>query len=94
MARTTEFDAADYLDSPELIAAYLTEALESDDSDFLYRAINDIARAKGLTNAVGENGLGPGSVYKGFRPDFDKVRKIIESFGLELVVKPRGNEKV
>jgi DNA-binding phage protein len=39
MAKAKPFDAAEYLDSPEMIAAYLTEALESNDQALITKAI-------------------------------------------------------
>ena len=44
MAKTKPFDASEYLDSPEIGAAYLTEALESGDPALVTRAINTVAR--------------------------------------------------
>ena len=46
-AKTKNFDVADYLDNPEIIAEYLTEALETRDPKFIATAINDVVRAKG-----------------------------------------------
>jgi probable addiction module antidote protein len=40
------FDAAEYLDNDEAIAAYLNEVIEEDDSDLLLSAISDVARAE------------------------------------------------
>jgi len=48
MAKTSKFDAAGYLKTPEQIAAYLTEALETGDTAFVWTAIDTIARAKGI----------------------------------------------
>jgi probable addiction module antidote protein len=45
MAKTRPFDAAEYLDSPEMIAKYLTEAFETDDAAFIAKAIGTVARA-------------------------------------------------
>ena len=45
MTKTSKFDAADYLKTPEQIAAYLTEALETGDTSFICTAIDTIARA-------------------------------------------------
>jgi probable addiction module antidote protein len=53
MAKTRIFDAAEYLDSPEMIAEYLTEALETDDDAFTAKAISTVARAQGM-DAVAE----------------------------------------
>ena len=56
MAKAKPFDPAEYLDSPEMIAAYLTEALESGDSALVTVAIDAIARARGTpsTPAAGD----------------------------------------
>jgi probable addiction module antidote protein len=53
MAKARPFDAAEYLDSPEMIAAYLTEAFESDDASEIAIAIGAVARAVGMS-AVAE----------------------------------------
>lgn len=47
MAKTRPFDAAEYLDSPEAIAAYLSEAFETNDAGFITEAIGTVARARG-----------------------------------------------
>ena len=43
--KTKPFDAADYLDSPEMVAAYLTEAFETDDPSAIAMAIGAVARS-------------------------------------------------
>jgi len=48
MPKTRVFDAAEYLDSPEMIAEYLTEAFETDDEVFIANAIGTVARAQGV----------------------------------------------
>lgn len=45
MTNFTPCDAADYLDSDEAIAAYLSGALEDDDPDLFLAAVKDVARA-------------------------------------------------
>ena len=63
MVKTSKFDAADYLDSPETIAAYLTEAFDTNDPAFISLAIGTVAKAKGMAHVAGETGfdqsLGP-----------------------------------
>jgi hypothetical protein len=49
MAKLTAFDAAEYLDTPEAIAAYLTGALEEGSADAVAEAIGTVARARGMT---------------------------------------------
>jgi probable addiction module antidote protein len=44
MTRISKFDAADYLKTPEAIAAYLTEAFATDDAAYISAALDTIAR--------------------------------------------------
>jgi probable addiction module antidote protein len=46
MAKISKFDAADYLNTPEVIAAYLGEAYEASDPDYMRAALGTVARAK------------------------------------------------
>lgn len=39
MAKAKDFDAAEYLDSPEAIAAYLSEAFKTGDDSLIARAL-------------------------------------------------------
>ena len=48
MGKTTAFDAADYLDSEEMMAEYLNQALASGDTDLLLAAIGDVVKARGM----------------------------------------------
>lgn len=45
MARANPFEAAEYLDSPAMIAAYLSEALSSEDAATLGMAVGAVVRA-------------------------------------------------
>ena len=98
VVKVSKFDAAKYLDHPETIAVYLSEALETGDSDYICHAIDTIARAKGMTNVAKETGLGRESLYKAFngnaKPEFETVRKVIQSFGLKLVAEPIETTRV
>ena len=52
MVTISKFDAADYLKTPEAIAAYLTEALATDDAAYICMALDTIARAKRMTSVA------------------------------------------
>ncbi|WLI90231.1 putative addiction module antidote protein [Massilia sp. R2A-15] len=52
-----EFDAAEFLDSPETIAAYLSEIILEDDAGLLASALGDIARAEGMTEIARKAGI-------------------------------------
>ena len=84
------FDAVDYLDSPEMMAAYLASCMEDDTPGLFMKALSDIARAKGMTEVAKKSGLGRESLYKalspGAHPRHDTIRKIIVALDLKLTV--------
>ena len=95
--KTTAFDVAEYLDSPEMIAAYLNEAFDSGDMKFIAAAIGDVARAKGMTEISEATGIARTSLYQSFdgktKPEFDTVRKVLDSLGVKISVKPKQEKK-
>jgi DNA-binding phage protein len=52
MVIATLFDAAEYLDGPEMIAAYLSEASESEDPVAVAMAIAAVERARPRREAL------------------------------------------
>jgi hypothetical protein len=74
---TSKFDPADYLDTPELAATYLNEALATDDATFIAAAISDIARAKGID----------GPRFDGGALRLDDVCRLIAACDLRIAVK-------
>lgn len=93
MVRTTPFDAADYLDTPEMIAAYLTEAFESDDPVLITKAIGTVARAKGMSGVADDTGLSRENLYRALggdaKPEFATVLKVLRALGISLVAQPK-----
>lgn len=49
-AITTEHDPADYLNSPEVMAAYLIETIDNGDSEQIASAIGNVLRAQERVN--------------------------------------------
>ncbi|QPF82984.1 putative addiction module antidote protein [Bradyrhizobium genosp. L] len=98
MVKISKFDAADYLKDPVSIAAYLTEAFETDDPVYISMALDTVARAKGIADIAKATGLSRESLYKTFketaRPEFETVRKVMSSLGVKLVVEPIDAQKV
>ena len=47
---TRPWDAAEYLDSPEVILAYIEAVFEDGDPELIAAALNDVARVKGLAH--------------------------------------------
>ena len=91
MTKFTPFDAADYLDNDETIAAYLTAALEDEDPNIFLVAVKDVARARGMTQLAKDTGLGRESLYKalapGAKPRYDTLLKVVRALGISLHAK-------
>jgi len=83
-----DFDIADYLDSKEAIAEYLSQVLADGDTNELLTALGHIARAKGMTEVAQKTGLGRESLYKTFqegtKPKFETIVKVLDAFGVRL----------
>ena len=90
--KTKVWDAAEHLDTPEAIAAYLEAAFEDGDPALIAAAIGDVARARGMTDLARETGLSRESLYRALsedgNPSFGTVLKILQIFGVRLEAKP------
>ena len=86
------FDASEYLDDEEVIAEYLTAALENPDLDVFLVAVRDVAKARGIAAVAAKAGVGRESLYKtlrpGAQPRFDTVRRLLCALGVKLDVSP------
>ncbi len=90
MKTATKWDAPEYLETEEDMAAYLNAALEDGDTSVIAAALGDIARAKGMTQLSKETGITRDGLYKALsptgNPSFDTVQKVVKAFGLKLDV--------
>ena len=88
--KTSRYDVAEHLRTPEEMAAYLEACLEEANGDaaFIAKALGDIARAKGMSQVARKAGLSRESLYKALSgertPGFDTVLKVIGALGLKL----------
>ena len=88
--KTTRYDIAEHLRTPEEMAAYLEACLEEagGNAAFIAKALGDIARAKGMAQVARDSGLSRESLYKALSgersPDFDTILKVVEALGLKL----------
>jgi probable addiction module antidote protein len=88
--KTTPYDVAEQLRTPEEMAAYLDAWLEEapDDTAGIARALGDIARAKGMTQVAKDTGLSRESLYRALsadgNPSFATVLKVARALGLKL----------
>ncbi len=88
--KTAPYDIAEFLETPEEMAAYLEACIQEADGDaaFIAKALGDIARTKGMTQVAREAGLSRESLYKALSgersPSFDTILKVISALGLQL----------
>jgi probable addiction module antidote protein len=90
--KTKLFDVADYLRTPEDIAAYLDAWLEEapEDATGIARALGDIARAKGMGRVARDAGVSRESLYRALstkgNPTLATVLKVTRALGVKLHV--------
>jgi len=88
--RTTPYDVAEHLRTPEEMAAYLDAWLDEapDDAAGIAKALGDIARAKGMSQVAKDAGLSRESLYRalsaGGNPSFATVLKVARALGVKL----------
>jgi probable addiction module antidote protein len=85
----TPFDASEYLDSEETIAAYLNDALASGNEDVVLAAFRDVAKARGMAKVAADAGVQRESLYKslteGAKPRFETILKVAGALGVRFV---------
>ena len=86
--KTTDWDVTEHLDNPEIIAAYISEALETGDPDFIKIALGDVARAKGMTQFSKETGVTREALYRALSdkgdPRMSTLMSVLNALGLRL----------
>ncbi len=89
-AAVAPYDAAEFLRTPEEIAAYLEAIFEDygDDSRVIVKALGDVARARGMQKIAKSTGLNREGLYKALsgagNPSFDTVTKVMAAVGMTL----------
>jgi probable addiction module antidote protein len=90
--KTRPYDAAEYLETAEDMAAYLEAALEDGEPSLIVEALGTIARARGMSQIARDTGLGRESLYKALspegNPEFATVMKVVRALGLKLRAEP------
>jgi probable addiction module antidote protein len=90
MVKVSDFDVSEYLDNEELIAEYLSAALEDENPDVFLSAVGHVAKARGMSEIAAKSGLGRESLYKAFspgaKPRYETVQKVLTSLGVKVHV--------
>ena len=88
--KTTQFDAAEYLDDEPTIVAYLNEVLAEGDASAVITALGTVARARGMAKLARTTGLGRESLYKALgsngNPSFKSVLNVAAALGYRFNV--------
>ena len=87
-----DFDMAQYLQTDEDVANYLTLVLAENDPAELTHALGIIARARGMTEVARASGLTREALNKALRPTshprFDTIARVCNALGVKLAVQP------
>ncbi|MCL2800516.1 MAG: putative addiction module antidote protein [Treponema sp.] len=83
-----KYDPAEVIETKEDVVAFLEEAIEENDPDFLLRTIGHIARSKGMTQLAKELNIDRVGLYKSLAPNgnpsFKTVFRLFDLLGLRI----------
>jgi probable addiction module antidote protein len=88
---TIPYDSADFLDSPEAIAAYIEAAFEDGEPALITHALGVVARAKGMSQLARDAGVTREALYKaltaGGDPKLSTFVGVLKALGMRLTAK-------
>lgn len=94
MLKTTAFDPAVYLETPEAQAEFVAAAFEAGDRAYIASALGVVARARGMTAVAREAGLSREALYRALSEDGDPrlstLLGVMKALGLRLSTTPGG----
>lgn len=90
--KTSVFDPAEYLETDEDIAIFMSEAFATGDYKHIAHCLGIVARAKGMTNIAKETGLAREQLYRSFseegNPTLKNTIAIMKALGVNLTATP------
>ena len=90
--RSYPADPSFYLNSPEAIAAYLTQVLADEGAGYVAGALGFVARARGMAEIARVTGLSRESLYRALKasgnPEFSTILKVLAALKLRITVEP------
>ena len=88
---TIPYDSADFLDSPDAIAAYIEAAFEDGDPTVITHALGVVARAKGMSELARTAGVTREALYKALTAEGDPKLStfigVLKALGLRISAK-------
>lgn len=89
-----DYDPAQALDSPEAMALFIADALDTGDTAYIAKAMGVVARAKGMTELAKETGLTREQLYKSFsergNPTLKTMLAVMRALGVDLTARPHA----
>ena len=86
------YDPASALDSPEAIAVFMADALETGDTAYISKALGVVARARGMTELSKETGLSREQLYRSFsekgNPTLKTILSVMRVLGVDITAIP------
>jgi probable addiction module antidote protein len=90
VVRVTEFDPSAFLGNDEVVAEYLTTALEEDNPDVFLAAVGHVVKGRGHRRNCRRRRRRPREPLEGrgagAKPRYDTVLKVLHSLGVKLTV--------
>jgi probable addiction module antidote protein len=88
--KISPYDPAEDLISPETVAEFLADALETNDPAYIANALGVVARAKGMGEIARETGLSREQLYRSFsangNPTLKSTLAVMKALGVEMTV--------
>lgn len=89
-----EFDAAEHLDTPEAIAAFLSSAFALGDIEHFKQAMKTAARAEGMAKIAASAGVTREGAYKalrkGSKPQINTIVGLLDALGMAFQIVPKS----
>jgi len=86
------YEASRFLDSPEVISAYLAQSMKAQDPQIFMKALAEVAKAQGVNKVAEAAGVNRESLYKtlkgGSKTRYETIQKLMLALGVELTVQP------
>lgn len=96
VAALPTFKAADYLRTPEAVAAFLTEALAEEDMSTVVQAMRDAALGVGMTRVAQASGIDRSSIYRSLsptvKPRIHTLLGLVKAAGCKIVIVPLDSQ--
>jgi probable addiction module antidote protein len=89
--KLSNYDPAEDLGSDEAIAAFMAEALGTNDVAYVSHALGVVARAKGMAQIAAQTGLSREQLYRSFsakgNPTLKTTLAVMNALGIRLTAK-------